>query len=585
MMTETTQTSPLAEADTTAVVGRICDEIRQRQRFVLTSHARPDGDSIGSQLAMAYALEALGKEVRLVNADAAPEHYFEFPGVDRIEIAAATTTDADAVIVMECSDLTRTGVAGLDGRFIINIDHHAGNRMYGAVNWFDESAAACGEMVFDIIRALGVPSSPRDRHAHLPGDPDRHRLVPSLQHHAAHVRHLPADGRGRRQSGDHGAAGLRQQQLRQAEADWRAARPDGARARRAARRAAHGRHGAGGVRLHQQRHRGAHQPAAHRARDPGGGVLRRRARRRCGSACGRSTTSTYGWSRTSSAAAATRTPPDSPCQGRSPTSGDALSSDWSGPSTRACGPVRLNERRPGRRQAVGPTSHDVVGRVRRILATRRIGHTGTLDPLATGVLPLVIGCATRLAQFLSADDKEYVADIRFGFATATYDALGAAVPEPAIGRRPASCVLLICAASNRRCRSSAAPIWQLPPAFSAKKIAGTPAYELARRRTGRRSSRRWRSRCRRWSWWREGDDGARLRVACSSGFYVRSLAHETRPAAGMRRASRRAAPHAGRQVHAGRRRRARCRRGGRAAAARAAASRSSGCCRSSPPWC
>ena len=61
---------------------------------------------------------------------------------------------------MECSDLTRTGVAGLDGRFIINIDHHVGNRMYGAVNWFDESAAACGEMVFDLIRALGVPLTP-----------------------------------------------------------------------------------------------------------------------------------------------------------------------------------------------------------------------------------------------------------------------------------------------------------------------------------------------------------------------------------------------------------------------------------------
>jgi phosphoesterase RecJ-like protein len=60
---------------------------------------------------------------------------------------------------MECSDLARTGVSGLDGHYIINIDHHAGNRMYGALNWFDESAAACGEMVFDLIRALGVPLS------------------------------------------------------------------------------------------------------------------------------------------------------------------------------------------------------------------------------------------------------------------------------------------------------------------------------------------------------------------------------------------------------------------------------------------
>ncbi len=128
----------------------------RRQRFLLTSHARPDGDSIGSQLAMAFALEALGKQVRIVNADPAPEHYQDFPGMDRIEIAGSASADVDAVIVMECSDLTRTGVTGLDGAFLLNIDHHAGNRLYGAVNWHDESAAACGEMVFDLIRELGV---------------------------------------------------------------------------------------------------------------------------------------------------------------------------------------------------------------------------------------------------------------------------------------------------------------------------------------------------------------------------------------------------------------------------------------------
>jgi phosphoesterase RecJ-like protein len=80
--------------------------------------------------------------------------------VDRIEIACAVDPPGvDAVIVMECSDLTRTGVAGLEREFLINIDHHAGNRMYGALNWHDESSAACGEMVFDLIRALGVPLS------------------------------------------------------------------------------------------------------------------------------------------------------------------------------------------------------------------------------------------------------------------------------------------------------------------------------------------------------------------------------------------------------------------------------------------
>ena len=137
------------------------DAIFARQRFLITSHARPDGDSIGSQLAMAFALDALGKEVRIVNADPAPEHYQDFPGMDRIEIAERVEPLAtDAVIVMECSDLSRTGVSGLESQFILNIDHHAGNHMYGAINWHDETAAACGEMVFELIEALGVELTP-----------------------------------------------------------------------------------------------------------------------------------------------------------------------------------------------------------------------------------------------------------------------------------------------------------------------------------------------------------------------------------------------------------------------------------------
>jgi bifunctional oligoribonuclease and PAP phosphatase NrnA len=137
-------------------VGRIRDAILGRQRFLLTSHLKPDGDSIGSQLALAYALRALGKDVRVVNCDPAPMGLLTFPGVADIEIASQADGDYDAVIVMECSDLARTGVSGLDRYFIINIDHHAGNALYGAINWFDAGAAACGEMVFDVIRALGV---------------------------------------------------------------------------------------------------------------------------------------------------------------------------------------------------------------------------------------------------------------------------------------------------------------------------------------------------------------------------------------------------------------------------------------------
>jgi bifunctional oligoribonuclease and PAP phosphatase NrnA len=141
-------------------IQQIVDAIRGRRRFVVSSHARPDGDSIGSQLAMAYALRALGKEVRVVNADPAPAPLMVFPGVPAIEIAARVDGEFDAAIIMECGELTRTGVAGLDRSFVINIDHHPGNTRYGRINWFDATAAACGEMVFELVRALGAPLSP-----------------------------------------------------------------------------------------------------------------------------------------------------------------------------------------------------------------------------------------------------------------------------------------------------------------------------------------------------------------------------------------------------------------------------------------
>src|SRR6476619_4452981 len=110
---------------------KIVEAIRARQRFVISSHARPDGDSIGSQLAAAYALRALGKDVTVVNADAAPPPLMQFPGVPEIVVADRVEGTFDAAIIMECSDLARTGVEGLDRLFVINIDHHPGNAKYG----------------------------------------------------------------------------------------------------------------------------------------------------------------------------------------------------------------------------------------------------------------------------------------------------------------------------------------------------------------------------------------------------------------------------------------------------------------------
>jgi phosphoesterase RecJ-like protein len=135
----------------------LLDRLRQGQRFVIASHQRPDGDAIGSAMAMALALRALGKEATVVT-DAIPPVFLQpFPEVAGIQITREMTPAFDAALIMECSELARTGVAGLDRSPVINIDHHPGNTGYGTVNWIDESAAACGEMVFTLIEALAAP--------------------------------------------------------------------------------------------------------------------------------------------------------------------------------------------------------------------------------------------------------------------------------------------------------------------------------------------------------------------------------------------------------------------------------------------
>jgi tRNA pseudouridine55 synthase len=125
----------------------------------------------------------------------------------------------------------------------------------------------------------------------------------------------------------------------------------------------------------------------------------------------------------------------------------------------------------------GMTSHDVVNRLRKITGERSIGHLGTLDPMATGVLPLLLGKFTRLAQYFSSDEKSYTGAIRFGFATDTYDAEGEAAGPDVWGEVGPALTL-------DRIREAAARFHgemdQLPPPFSAKKIQGTPAYKLAR---------------------------------------------------------------------------------------------------------
>jgi tRNA pseudouridine55 synthase len=164
----------------------------------------------------------------------------------------------------------------------------------------------------------------------------------------------------------------------------------------------------------------------------------------------------------------------------------------------------------------GMTSHDVVAAARRITRETRIGHTGTLDPLATGVLPLVCGRATRLARFLTASDKSYDATIRFGVTTDSYDITG--VETSRCGLTPSRDALDAALASLR------GEYLQMPPAFSAKKVAGQRAYALAR---GQQpvALTAVPVRVSRVELTQFTGETAEVALTCSAGFYVRSFAH------------------------------------------------------------
>jgi tRNA pseudouridine55 synthase len=180
---------------------------------------------------------------------------------------------------------------------------------------------------------------------------------------------------------------------------------------------------------------------------------------------------------------------------------------------------------------VGPTSHDVVARVRRILGEQRVGHTGTLDPGASGVLPLVVGRATRLARFLSAAGKSYDAAIQLGVATDTWDSAGTPVGRAFEGPFPER------ESIDRALDAFRGTFLQQPPVYSAKKIGGRRSHRLARA-----ASRTLPAvpalpglavlpapvSVTVYALELGGVDGGRLtlRVDCSAGFYVRGLAHD-----------------------------------------------------------
>jgi len=172
----------------------------------------------------------------------------------------------------------------------------------------------------------------------------------------------------------------------------------------------------------------------------------------------------------------------------------------------------------------GWTSHDVVNKIRRFAGTKKVGHLGTLDPAATGVLPLVIGRATRLAQFYTRNDKVYEGVIHFGYSTDSYDGDG----QPT---SPAQDMVLDREQLEAALQKFRGPFAQIPPQVSAKKIAGRPAYEMARKQQPvdlkAADVEVYSLEVLRM----EGCE-AEVRVHCSAGTYLRSIAHEAGQALG-----------------------------------------------------
>ncbi len=174
---------------------------------------------------------------------------------------------------------------------------------------------------------------------------------------------------------------------------------------------------------------------------------------------------------------------------------------------------------------IGLTSHDVVNRVRRLLGTKRVGHAGTLDPLATGVLVVAVGPATRFLQYLPLEPKEYVAEVAFGRATTTFDAEGDTTAEAEV---PEDLDARIAAALP----SFLGLIEQIPPMYSAVKVKGQPLYKAARRgEEVERAARRVHIATFETI---AAEEGQRtMRVVCSGGTYVRTLAHDLGTAIGV----------------------------------------------------
>lgn len=142
------------------MLAEVLNQISRRKRFVLTSHARPDGDAVGSVLACSQILRSMGKEVDIVLRDGVPHIYQPLPFSNTVKVVPGVNGGYEAAILLECDSVQRTRLTGLENQYLINIDHHSTARPFGHVNWIDKDACATAEMIFRLAREAGVKISP-----------------------------------------------------------------------------------------------------------------------------------------------------------------------------------------------------------------------------------------------------------------------------------------------------------------------------------------------------------------------------------------------------------------------------------------
>lgn len=152
-----TRTHAAAQDDPVAAILRV---LRDGERFLVCSHSRPDGDAIGSMLALGMLIEQMGKRADLVTADRIPAVYRKLPGADAVQTLLRVQGHYDAAILLECDSVERTRLRGLEQLFLINIDHHVTGQAFAALNWIDHSAVSVGEMVYRLSLAAGAKLTP-----------------------------------------------------------------------------------------------------------------------------------------------------------------------------------------------------------------------------------------------------------------------------------------------------------------------------------------------------------------------------------------------------------------------------------------